>query len=178
MEIHLTATDLMLAAHYAGLVEGVKSVQVKHHQVSNRRICNQSDFAIHYIGMLGEIAVSRAIGAAVNAEITIGGDGGNDMDMHGQTIQVKTSSHANTPKPRYLIFNNLNDFATDWAISCSVQSPTVVCIHGFTGKEKFNRLAVEHNFGYGKRMCLDEQHLSRIEKFRDAVDWKRGAANK
>jgi hypothetical protein len=175
MEVNLTATDLILAAHYAGLVEGVKSVQVKNRQVSNRRICNQGDFPIHYIGMLGEIAVSRAIGAAINADITVYGDGGDDMVLHGQTIQVKTSSHANTPKPRYLIFNSLNDFATDWAVSCSVQAPTVVRIHGFVGKQKFSKLAVDHNFGYGVRKCLDEQHLSPIEMFRDAVNWKRKA---
>ena len=177
MEVHLTATDLIMAAHYAGLVEGVKSVQVKNRQVSNRRICNQGDFAIHYIGMLGEIAVSRVIGVAVNSQITIGGDSGNDMDMHGQTIQIKTSSHANTPKPRFIIFNSLNDFSTDWAISCSVQSPTIVRIHGFVGKEKFNRYAVDHDFGYGNRVCLDEQHLNPIEKFRDAVNWKRSIGN-
>ena len=147
-------------------------MQVKNNQVSNKRISNQSDFAIHYIGMLGEIAVSRAIGAAINAEITIGGDGGNDMSVQGQTIQVKTSSHANTPKPRYLIFNNLKDFSTDWAVSCSVQSPTVICIHGFVGREKFRLLAVEHDFGYGTRLCLDEQHLAPIEMFQDAVNWK------
>lgn len=175
MEIHLNASDLMMAAHYAGLIEGVKAVQVKHRQVANRRICQQSDFGIHYIGMLGEIAVGRVIGTNVNAEITVGGDGGQDMDLYGQTIQVKTSSHANPPRPRYLIFNNAEDFATDWAVSCSVQSPTVVKVHGFVGKEKFMRLAVNHDFGYGNRVCLDEQYLTPIEKFQEAVAWKRGA---
>ncbi len=175
MEIHLTPTELMMAAHYAGLIEGVKSVQLKTGSIANRRICKQGDFAIHYIGMLGEIAVSRAIGTPVNAEITVGGDGAVDMDMQGQTIQVKTSSHAKTPNPRFLIFNGANDFATDWAVSCSVQSPTVIRIHGFVGKEKFMRLAVAHDFGYGERMCLDEKHLTPIEKFKEAVAWKKAA---
>jgi hypothetical protein len=173
-DIHLTAIDLMLAAYHAGLIEGVKAVQVKNRQVSNRRISNQSDFGIHYIGMLGEIAVAKTIGTTVSAEITVGGDGGNDMELHGQTIQVKTSSHANTPPPRYLIFNNFEDFATDWAISCSIQSPTVVRIHGFVGRGKFRGLANQHNFGYGIRICLDEKHLSPISRFMEAVNWKRG----
>ncbi len=174
MEIHLTPAELMMAAHYAGLIEGVKSVQLKAGSIANRRICNQGDFAIHYIGMLGEIAVSRAIGTRINAEITVGGDGAVDMDLYGQTIQVKTSSHAKTPEPRFLIFNSTDDFATDWAVSCSVQSPTVVKVHGFVGKEKFLIRSVERDFGYGQRICLDEKYLSPIEKFREAVEWKRG----
>lgn len=168
MKIELTAPDLMLAAHHAALIEGVKSVQVRAGQVSNRRISNQGDFAIHYAGMLGEIAVARSIGVPIRTEITVGGDSGVDLSFEGQTIQVKTSTHKETPPPRYIIFNSVDEFNTDWAICCSIQSASTVRIHGFASRRKFLANWVEHDFGYGKRACLDEELLSPIERFHEA----------
>jgi hypothetical protein len=86
--------------------------------------------------MLGEIAVCKLLGVNVRFDVTYGGDGNIDLTIKGQTIQIKTSSVLR-PEPRYLIFNSMEDFATDWSIYCSVQSPTVIKIHGFVGKEKF-----------------------------------------
>lgn len=170
MIVHLTAQELMIAAHNAGLIEGVKSVQVRHGSVSNKRISSLPDFAIHYAGMMGEVAVSMAIGVPIRTEITYGGDSGVDLSFQGQTIQVKTSTHKETPKPRFIIFNSEDDFATDWAVSCSIQSESSVKIHGFTSKRKFLLNMTEHDFGYGRRICLDEKHLAPIERFREACE--------
>jgi hypothetical protein len=65
MEIPLNAGELILAAHHSGLIEGVKMMQNQRGVLNNNRICNQGDFAIHYTGMLGEIAVGKAIGVNV-----------------------------------------------------------------------------------------------------------------
>ena len=170
MIINLTAQDLIISAHHAGLIEGVKSVQVRGGSVSNRRISKQGDFAIHYAGMLGEVAVSRAIGIPIRTEITFGGDSGVDMSYQGKTIQIKTSTHKETPPPRFIIFNSVDDFSTDWAISCSIQSASTVKIHGFTSKRKFLVNRLEHDFGYGVRVCLDEKHLTPIERFQEACE--------
>ncbi len=169
MIVQLTAQDLILAAHYAGLIEGVKSVQVKSHSASNKRISGMGDFAIQYAGMLGEVAVAKAIGADVQHAITRGGDGKSDLTVDGNTIQVKTSTHKATGKERRLIFNNESDFATDWAVSCSIQSASTVEIHGFLSKEKFLKHAFTDDFGYGVRSCVVESALSPIERFHEAL---------
>lgn len=169
MIINLNAHDLIMAAHHAGIIEGVKSTQLNHGQITNNRISDQSDFAIHYAGMLGEVAVSKALFIPVKTEITIGGDGNIDMTHHGQTIQIKTSTHADVPGERYLIFNKREDFSTDLAILCSIQSPAVVKIHGFISQKKFLRFCKQESFGYGIRCVVSEKHLTSIDQFHEAV---------
>jgi hypothetical protein len=170
MDVNLDAHDLIMSAHYAGIIEGVKSVQVNNCQVSNKKIANQTDFAIHYAGMLGEVAVSKVLKISIRTDITIGGDGYIDMSFNGQTIQIKTSTHARTPEPRLLIFTKPDDFATDWAILCSAQSPSIVRIHGFISRKKFLANMTEHNFGYGKRYVVPEKMLAPINKFHEAIE--------
>jgi hypothetical protein len=167
--VQLTAQELILAAHYAGLIEGVKSVQVKAHSASNKRISSMGDFAIQYAGMLGEVAVARVIGADVQHAITRGGDGKSDLDVNGRTIQVKTSTHTKTGEERRLIFNNESDFATEWAVSCSIQSASTVEIHGFISKSRFLKRMFIDDFGYGDRSCVVESDLTPIERFQEAL---------
>lgn len=169
MNIELNAQDLISAAHHAGLIEGVKSLQVSKGDVRNKRISNQGDFAIHYAGMLGEIAVSKAIGVPLRTHITFGGDDGSDLVYCGQSIQVKTSTHSTTPPPRFIIFNSVEDFSTDWAVSCSVQGLCTIRIHGFISKRKFVANVITHDFGYGTRYCVDEKHLSPINRLNEAI---------
>lgn len=170
MIVNLNAHDLIMAAHHAGIIEGVKATQLNHGQVNNNRISNQSDFAIHYAGMLGEVAVSKALFIPIKTEITIGGDGNVDMTHHGQTIQIKTSTHPYVQGDRYLIFNRREDFSTDWAVLCSIQSPAVVKIHGFISQKKFLLNAEQHDFDYGMRCVVAEKHLTNIERFHEAVN--------
>jgi len=169
MNINLNAHDLIMAAHYAGVIEGVKSTQLAHGQVNNRKISEQTDFAIHYAGMLGEVAVSKALFIPIKTEITIGGDGNVDMTHHGQTIQVKTSTHPTVLGDRYLIFNKREDFSTDWAILCSINQPSVVKIHGFISQKKFLINAEQADFGYGTRCVVAEKHMTNIERFHEAI---------
>ena len=113
MVIDLNAHDIIMAAYHAGVINGVKITQLNAGQVKNNRIANHTDFAIHYAGMLGEVAVSKALFIPIRTEITMGGDGNVDMTHHGQTIQIKTSTHSTTPDPRLLIFTKPVDFSSD-----------------------------------------------------------------
>jgi hypothetical protein len=170
MEIDLDSNDLILAAHNVGIMQAVKKARLDNRQIKNNKICGQTDFAVHYIGMLGEIAVCKYLGVNVRFDITYGGDGNVDLTIKNQSIQIKTSSILR-PEPRYLIFNSMEDFATDWAVYCSVQSPTIIKIHGFVGKEKFKLNHEIQNFGYGDRYCLNDKYLTDIERFNEAIEW-------
>jgi len=174
MDVEMDAADIILAAHHAGIIEGVKSVQLGRGDVKNNRISNQADFAIHYAGMLGEIAVSKALNLPIRTDITRGGDGGFDMNYMGQSIQIKTSTHPTTPTPRLIIFNSMDDFATDWAVLCSIQAVCLVRIHGFISRRKFKLKVVTHDFGYGERFCVAEEHLTPIERLSEAIKHGQG----
>ena len=169
MMIDLNAQDIIMAAHHAGIINGVKMTQLKAGQVKNNRIANHTDFATNYIGMLGEIAVSKALFIPIRTEITIGGDQNVDMTHHGKTIQIKTSSHAYVKGERYLIFNNREEFSADLAILCSIQSPAVVKIHGFISQKKFLLNCEQQDFGYGIRCVVSEKFLTNIDRFHEAV---------
>jgi hypothetical protein len=168
MDVCLNAADMLMAVHHAAVINGVKTLQLSKGEVRNNRISDQGDFAIHLAGMMGEIAVSKFLGFELRTDVTHGGDGGSDMQVNGQSIQIKTSTHSTTPLPRLMIFNSIDDFSTDWAILCSIQGVCVVRLHGFISKRKFATKVVTHNFGYGERYCVAEEHLTQIERFHEA----------
>ena len=173
MDIELDAQDLIYAAHHAGMMQAVKQMQMLKGDVANHRISNLSDFSIHYVGLLGEVALGKVIGIKPNVNITVGGDGNVDMTYQGMTIQVKTSTHKNLnhPQIRYLIFNSIEDFSTDLAVLCSIQEVSTVRIHGFATHRKFVSNVVTQDFGYGVRYCLDEKHLTPMERFQEGINY-------
>jgi hypothetical protein len=172
MDVNLNATDMLLAVHHTAVINGVKMLQLDKGEVRNNRISGQGDFAIQLAGMMGEIAVSNVLGLPLRTDLTKGGDGGTDLQFKGQSIQVKTSTHASTSLQRMVIFNSVNDFGTDWAIACSIQGVCVVRIHGFISKRKFESKVFKHDFGYGDRYCVYEDALTDIERFQEALKTK------
>lgn len=167
--INLTASELMLAAHLSGLIRGVKQVQHSRGDVNNRRVADYDDFGLHYLGMLGEMAVARVLGVPVREDVTRYGDGMVDTEFRGETIQVKTSSHAALNRKRLVFFNSMDEFRARWLIACSIQSPSSVAIHGFISRQKFDRMKFPHDFGYGPRVCVDEESLAPIDKLDTAI---------
>lgn len=168
MNVQLNADDLILAAHYSGVIYSVKKMQLDYRLIKNNRISDQHDFAIHYTGMLGEVAVSKTLFIPVSTDLFRGGDGNVDMSYSGQTIQVKTNTSTATIK--HLIFNRLEDFSTDWAILCSVPKPSVVKIHGFISKKEFQSKYEEMDFGFGFRYALPETKLIGFNRFSEAIN--------
>jgi len=164
--IQLTAEEIILAAHHVSIMQGVKTVLINKGNVKNQKLSSQSDFAIHYAGMLGEVAVGRSINCPIQTGVTFAGDGKVDMVFHGQTIQVKTNMRF---ADKVLIFNRLEDFVTDWAILCNIEGASAVAIHGFTSKAKFAKLFFRHDFGYGNRYCMKADQLTPIERFYEAT---------
>ncbi len=168
--VHLDSTDLLLAVHIAGMIRGVKQVQLASSNVRNLKISSMDDFQVQYIGLLGEVAVAKVLNIPVRADITTGGDGKVDLMYAGMTIQVKTSTHAHLNCERELIFNDRSDFPTDLAVSCSIQSVASVGIHGVISKRLFQNVCEDHpGFGKGPRVCVKNRHMTDIHAFMDAV---------
>jgi hypothetical protein len=165
MLIHLKPEEIIAAAHHAAVRQSAKAVRTELGQIKNRKISNQSDFAVNYAGLLGEYAVARSINAKVDTALMIAGDGGTDMVLNGNTIQIKT----NMMPEKVLIFNQLEHFKTDWAILCSIESASAVQIHGFISKGKFVKNFYRHDWGYGNRFCVKADVLAPIEKFYEAI---------
>lgn len=169
MKVSLDSKDLILAAHYAGMVQSVKGILNDSNEVKDHKYSSMGGFEIHHIGYLGEIAASKALGFQVGSEITKYGDGGIDAVIAGASIQVKTSVY--TGKNQYLFVTDFDkDVIADWLIACTVRSPSVIEIGGFISKRKFKARMFKFNFGYGERDCVKFSDLAPIEKFKEVLE--------
>ena len=124
----------------------------------------QTDEFICCMGKFGEIAAGRALDAYPNFNITVGGDGGNDLEAWGLTWQIKTSSI------RKLIFNSLDEFTSDAAILVHLISnkkqmfelPHFHVLGGISQK-RFIKQHYTHDFGYGMRVVCDLDQLTALD---------------
>lgn len=129
----------------------------------------QTDEFVSCMGKFGEIAAGRALGTFPNFDITVGGDGGNDLEAWGLTWQIKTSSI------RKLIFNSLDEFSSDAAILVHLISgkekmfelPHFHVLGGIS-KTKFEKQHYKHDFGYGMRAVCDLDHLTALDTIKAA----------
>jgi hypothetical protein len=151
---------------WAQEIEDVKRTN----NVRNKKFdVNNTDVGVHAIGMLGELAAGRVLGAQPDWEIYLDGDDGNDMTAWGLTWQIKTSSM------RKLIFNHATDFVTDAAIlvhhAASKQKVfeyPVFDVVGGISRSRFMKLHYQYDFGYGVRLVVEGEDLTDMELIREA----------
>lgn len=167
VDLILTPLELIRCAHVAELHQKTKQARVDAGQLQNRRFSDLDDFEAHYIGLLGEAAVSRILGVRMREDVTVAGDGAVDLVVRGQTIQVKTRKidHAAMLLP----FNSLRDFSADWAVCCALASPCHVRVYGFISREAFAQVHHTRDFGYGPRCVVPASTLEPVEDMRSAI---------
>jgi len=161
MIVNLTPAELILAISLAEAIS-INKLNIPD-KIYDK---NQNSFGTHYFGLLGEIAVARVLNLKVNNTIFKLGDGGVDLEYRGQSIQIKT---VNFYKERFIYFNDINDFNSNWVIGCSLINPSTIEIMGFASHNKFIKNMVTKNFGRGNRVCLPENQLTSIDKINEAI---------
>ena len=167
MIIHLNAAELLLCVHAAGVRQGAKEANnILHHS----KAADTPPFELHFLGLIGETAVAKAIGSSVRYDITLLGDGGIDMMFRGHTIQVKTRDQRRDDQMFY--FNDLSEFSAEWFIPCVLLSPASIDVVGFISRRKFETKMFTHNFGYGDRVCVRADALTPIEDIDKAIKEK------
>lgn len=154
----------------AGLIQATKETNTNAGLLQNHRVAELGDFEINLVGRIGEEACAQYLGVPLRRNILTFGDGGSDLIVNGQSAQVKTNHRRYEEVKPYL--NNVDELKADWLIWCGLHSPATICIYGFISKEKFVRQCVEHNFGYGPRVCVREDDLTGIDRFIEATKWK------
>jgi hypothetical protein len=166
MRVEFLPHEVDEVLYWAQEIEDVK----RSNNVRNKKFdVNNTDVGVHAIGMLGELAAGRVLGAQPDWEIYLSGDDGNDMTAWGLTWQVKTSSM------RKLIFNYESDFVTDAAVLVhhhaskhKVFEHPVFEVVGGISRKRFMALYYEHDFGYGVRLVVDADDLIGMETIKKA----------
>ena len=115
----------------------------------------QKDGNYHFHGMLGEYAYAKHYNVAVDTEVTYLGDGGIDLKVLGQTVDVKTVNY----DPAILKLNSIRDFNSDMMALALRNTDNEIYLCGFTDLRHAIQQCYSRDFGHGKRLCLDEGHL-------------------
>ena len=152
MRRNLKATDLIVCALLAERRNVTKTV------ASNRRVHDESDFATHLVGVMGEYVVAGFLGARVDDSVSLTGDDKiTDLRVHGRTVQVKTRKvlHGET----WLYFNRREDFKADIAVLAATENLTTVHVIGWITREEFLEKAEEVDWGYGPRHGVRQSAL-------------------
>lgn len=109
----------------------------------------------HFLGLLGEMAYAKHYSVPLDTEVLDLGDGGIDLCILGQTVDVKTSTN---PDP-ILKLNSIKDFKAEMMALALKVSDNTVDLCGFCDLRSMIRHGYKRDFGHGPRVCLDEQFL-------------------
>ena len=155
MIIDLDAFDVVFCA----LVAERRNVVKAPHGTVNLRKCSRSDFEVHLLGVMGELAVARWLGVEVDTSVSASGDDKvSDLVHNGVRIQVKTRTVQE--KPIYLFFNQREQFRADVAVLALVLGPARVQVAGWIRRQDFLDQATAADFGYGPRVVVTMDKLN------------------
>lgn len=156
MLIHLGCADLQ----YCALMAERRNV-VKAGVRSNKRSA-MTEYESHYIGMLGEFAVSKYLGLRIDETVGKGGDGKIvDLIQDGMEIQVKTRL-PNKP-PLYLFYESLD--VAERTVCALAKSPATIQLVGWIDRDDFLAQYKEVDFGYGTRFAVTSDRLRSMERW-------------
>jgi hypothetical protein len=153
---HLTKAIDMAHGRNAKSLIGVRTKKVD---------TSRSDFYIHFLGLLAEMAVAEYFQVSINEAFFVGGDGQKqDVVVAGYSTAIKYRTYTWGD----LFFNRIDDFRDDLAILVvpgeSLLSPRIV---GWTTRSIFVARHQVQDFGYGPRVTLSQDELFPIEQLRE-----------
>ena len=125
--------------------------------IKNQRVDkSKSDNDVDYIGMVGELAVAKALGLEMDFE-KVGVDYGIDFHYNNYTVDVKTRSYPRND----LVFKSNELFKAEVAILAQFKKENCVNILGCMSRERFVKYAKPTHYD-----CLSasSKYIQPIEK--------------
>jgi len=159
MKIQFTAFDLTFLAMYAeriNVVKRVAGVQSKKYDIK------KSEWELHYVGAMGELAVKKAVGGELNLNIYYGGDPSPDITIFGTTAQIK--AHTYTGRNLEFFIDDMSVFNAEILIGVQILSPVICDVVGYIEKERFKQIATPKSYGYGPRLSISANELTSITR--------------
>jgi hypothetical protein len=153
MQVILTQDELDQCKHAASN----RSNYARSSKIKNQRVDqSKSDKDVDYIGMVGELAVAKALGLDMDFE-KVGVDYGIDFIYNNYTVDVKTRSYPNND----LVFKRQSAFKAEVAILAQFKKENCVNILGCMSRERFVKYAKPTHYD-----CLSAsaKYIQPIEK--------------
>ena len=118
---------------------------------------NTSPWMSHYLGLQGEIAVSKLVEFPIGEFISPSGDGDEpDLYWGRRSVEVKSTKYA----PPILKLDKLTDFVTDVCILCHIAEESVIDVYGWISRDEFFSCHKMQDFGYGGRATVEATGLN------------------
>ena len=118
---------------------------------------NTSPWMSHYLGLQGEIAVSKLVEFPIGEFISPSGDGDEpDLYWGRRSVEVKSTKYA----PPILKLDKLTDFVTDVCILCHIAEESVIDVYGWISRDEFFSCHKMQDFGYGGRATVEAMGLN------------------
>ena len=95
-------------------------------------------------------------------QIMRGGDPRPDTVILGKTVQIKTYNYHG--KNLEVFLDDMEAFNSQILIGVQVLSPVQLQIHGYIERDKFQKIAIKKNYGYGDRLMIPATLLTPLEK--------------
>ena len=134
-------------------------------QIKNQRVStDKSDLSVDYIGMVGEMAVAKALGLSMNLD-KVGVDNGIDFIYADLKVDVKTRSHPGSD----LVFKTYQAFKAQVAILARFKREDCIDILGCMSRKRFHKYAKPTSYGC---LSVSEEYLQPIETL---INYKKDA---
>ena len=161
MIVDLTAFDLQFIALYSERIAWWKHLN---RTQSKKYDTSKTEFALHYIGAMGEFAVKKVTGCPLSMQIMRGGDPRPDTVILGKTVQIKTYNYHG--KNLEVFLDDMEAFNSQILIGVQALSPVQLQIHGYIEKDKFQKVATKKSYGYGDRLMISATLLTPLEQLK------------
>lgn len=123
----------------------------------------RSSREVHYIGVLGELAVGRYLGLQVDDSERVDGDSGSDFVVHGLMLDVQTSTH----RDPHLKYDSKHPFRADIAILARyARFSSLIVLEGWIRKSTFRERSHKENYGHGVRDIVTVNDLEKMPLLR------------
>lgn len=154
--VHFTGDELAYVQKMADERQAVKMAAKVAVRDNSYRGGGNAD--LHFIGLLGEIAVARLVHGIIDLRSYLGGDSGQDMLIHGAKVEVKCLQG-------FLAFKSIGHFVSDIAVLVIHNKSDFSClwVQGWVTKEEFVKNHFTDDFGYGMRPVMQPSALLPIE---------------
>jgi len=121
----------------------------------------QSDYTIHYIAALAEVAWEKYSGWEVDTEQK-NGDGGTDFIANGRTYQLKTRNVTNFCNPDLLVETDKINADRYFLSEVDLERPTEVVFIGWCTKDEIMKETID--VGHGPRYVRRRYLLRKMPK--------------
>ena len=151
--------SIRLTAEQRGLARAIaelrNSPKVDAGVQSKKLLRDRGEFETHLMGVEAELAFSSLVGGEMDLSLSMSGDSGHDVRVGPYRVEVKCRRQ----RGYSFALMGLGSMRSD-AGALVYQCGDEYVVHGVISREKFRRVAVRRDYGYGPRLVAEPSEFT------------------